>query len=96
MSTSSAVPDPVWDWEAGLAQGYLGFEVDPTPNENYTLEGVGQGLPTPETDAGAAAAAKARREALRIRWSGLEDGGDVAPAKTTRSSGSTSSSSSSS
>lgn len=30
-------------------QGFRGTKVDPTPNENYTLRGVGQGLPTPET-----------------------------------------------
>ena len=31
-------------------QGFRGIEVDPTPNEHYTLEGVNKGLPTPETD----------------------------------------------
>lgn len=36
---------------------------DPTPNENYTLSGVGQGLPTPETDE--QAAETARTEALK-------------------------------
>lgn len=30
-------------------QGYRGFNTDPTPNYNYTLKGVGEGLPTPET-----------------------------------------------
>lgn len=39
---------------------------DPTPNENYTLAGVGQGLPTPETDTAAYDAAQvAAREASR-------------------------------
>jgi hypothetical protein len=32
-------------------KGYLGVEVDPTPNEHYTVEGVLAGKPTPETDA---------------------------------------------
>lgn len=32
--------------EAGLR----GVEVDPTPNENYTVDGVTAGKPTPETD----------------------------------------------
>lgn len=32
-------------------QGFRGVEVDPTPNENYTLDGVTSGKPTPETDA---------------------------------------------
>lgn len=32
-------------------QGFRGVEVDPTPNENYTLAGVTSGKPTPETDA---------------------------------------------
>lgn len=38
-------------------QGLVGHEVDPTPNENYTLKGVTSGKPTPETDEKAAAAA---------------------------------------
>ena len=32
--------------EAGLR----GIETDPTPNSNYTVEGVVSGAPTPETD----------------------------------------------
>jgi hypothetical protein len=31
-------------------QGFRGIEVDPTPNENYTLAGQNAGAPTPETD----------------------------------------------
>ncbi len=31
-------------------QGFFGVTTDPTPDENYTLQGVSQGLPTPETD----------------------------------------------
>lgn len=31
-------------------QGFRGVEVDPTPNENYTVAGVTSGAPTPETD----------------------------------------------
>ena len=31
------------------AQGFRGTEVDPTPNENYTVSGVTSGAPTPET-----------------------------------------------
>lgn len=31
-------------------QGFRGVEVDPTPNENYTVQGVTAGKPTPETD----------------------------------------------
>ncbi len=38
-------------------QGFRGVEVDPTPNENYTLKGVTAGKPTPETDEKAAAKA---------------------------------------
>jgi hypothetical protein len=37
------------------AQGFRGTEVDPTPNENYTVKGVTSGAPTPETDADHAA-----------------------------------------
>lgn len=32
-------------------QGFRGVETDSTPNENYSLQGVGKNLPTPETDA---------------------------------------------
>ncbi len=31
-------------------KGYFGEVPDPTPNENYTLQGVASGKPTPETD----------------------------------------------
>lgn len=31
-------------------QGFAGVEVDPTPNENYTMQGVIADAPTPETD----------------------------------------------
>lgn len=40
------------------AQGFRGVEVDPTPNENYTVAGVIEGAPTPETDTDAAKAAR--------------------------------------
>lgn len=36
--------------DAETEQGFRGVEVDPTPNENYTLQGVASGKPTPETD----------------------------------------------
>lgn len=32
-------------------QGFRGVEVDPVPNENYTVAGVLAGAPVPETDA---------------------------------------------
>lgn len=35
---------------AELAQGFRGLEVDPTPNEHYTVGGVLAGKPTPESD----------------------------------------------
>lgn len=35
-------------------QGFYGVEVDVTPNEHYTVDGVLAGKPTPETDAKAA------------------------------------------
>lgn len=44
--------------DAENAQGFRGVEVDPTPNENYTLQGVTSGLPTPETDPEAAEKAR--------------------------------------
>jgi hypothetical protein len=39
-------------------QGFRGARVDPTPLENYTLQGVTSGKPTPETDEDAAEAAR--------------------------------------
>lgn len=39
-------------------QGFRGVRVDPTPLENYTLDGVTSGKPTPETDEKAAEAAR--------------------------------------
>jgi len=41
-------PQEVIDRET--EQGFRGVEVDSTPNENYTLQGVTSGAPTPETD----------------------------------------------
>ncbi|CAM5681475.1 MULTISPECIES: hypothetical protein [Streptomyces] len=39
-------------------RGFYGVETDPTPNEHYTVAGVIQGRPTPETDPEAAEAAR--------------------------------------
>ena len=44
-------------------QGFRGVEVDPTPNENYTVSGVVEGAPTPETDS---ETAKTAREAAGL------------------------------
>lgn len=44
------------------AQGFSGTRTDPTPLENYTVDGVTSGKPTPETDE---AAQKAARDAAR-------------------------------
>lgn len=33
-------------------KGYFGSSPDETPRENYTLQGVTSGKPTPETDRG--------------------------------------------
>jgi hypothetical protein len=40
------------------ARGFRGVEVDPTPNEHYSVAGVTSGMPTPETDDGAAEEAR--------------------------------------
>lgn len=39
-------------------KGYLGVEVDPTPDSHYSVAGVLEGKPTPETDADLAAEAR--------------------------------------
>lgn len=44
--------------DAENEQGFSGTRVDPTPLENYTLDGVTSDKPTPETDEKAAAAAR--------------------------------------
>jgi hypothetical protein len=44
--------------DAETEQGFSGVRVDPTPLENYTLQGVTSGKPTPETDEDAAEAAR--------------------------------------
>lgn len=44
--------------EEAQEAGFFGFEVDPTPDEHYTVAGVTAGKPTPETDEKAAEAAK--------------------------------------
>jgi hypothetical protein len=40
---------PTGTWPAAVAAGYLGVAIDPTPNLNYTVAGVVQPLPTPES-----------------------------------------------
>ena len=47
--------------DAEQEQGFVGVEVDKTPNENYTLAGQAAGKPTPETDAKAAEAVGSRK-----------------------------------
>jgi hypothetical protein len=44
--------------DAEQERGFRGVEVDPTPNENYTVAGVTSGAPTPETDLAAAEEAR--------------------------------------
>jgi hypothetical protein len=43
--------------EEGHESGVWGVETDPTPNHNYTVDGVIAAAPTPETDEEAAIAA---------------------------------------
>lgn len=47
--------------------GLFGVEVDPTPNEHYSVAGVTDGKPTPETDADAHDAAYASRNPHRAK-----------------------------
>lgn len=49
-------------------RGLSGVEIDPTPNENYTVSGVTSGKPTPETDEKAAAKAAEAASAARSRF----------------------------
>jgi hypothetical protein len=52
-------------------QGFRGIEVDPTPNENYTVAGVTSGKPTPETDDAAAEEARKARGDVARRAAGV-------------------------
>ncbi len=45
--------------EKETEQGFRGVEVDTTPNENYTVEGVVAGKPVPEAEADPVAARRA-------------------------------------
>lgn len=45
------------------AQGFVGVETDPTPNEHYAVQGVTSGKPTPETHPFDDVAREARRAA---------------------------------
>ena len=46
--------------DAEQEQGFRGTKVDPTPNHAYTVAGVTEGEPTPETDPALRAAARSR------------------------------------
>lgn len=39
-------------FDEAVENGYFGTTPDDTPAENYTLRGVGKGLPTPENQRG--------------------------------------------
>lgn len=52
-------------------QGFRGVEVDPTPNENYTVAGVTSGAPTPETDDEAAEQARTAQADAATRAAGV-------------------------
>ena len=55
-------------------QGFYGIEVDPTPNENYTLQGQASGAKTPETDAATRKEAQAHAAEVAEQ---LTDSGEV-------------------
>lgn len=87
---SATVPDPIWDLEDAMAQGFRGFEVDPTPNSAYAMPGAG---PTPETDPATRQTARERLHALAQLFSGRStDDVTTATAKTSSKSSAKSSS----
>ena len=55
------------------AQGFRGVEVDSTPNENYTLQGVTSGAPTPETDEGQAEQVRRDRKDAESKATGVSE-----------------------
>jgi hypothetical protein len=71
-AADSAVADKAADAIAQeTEQGFRGVEVDPTPNEAYTVSGVTSGQPTPETDDDAAAEALKGQKAAEAKASGV-------------------------
>lgn len=52
-------------------QGFRGVEVDSTPNEAYTLQGVTSGMPTPETDEGQAEQARKDQKDVEAKANGV-------------------------
>jgi hypothetical protein len=53
------------------ARGFRGVEVDPTPNENYSVAGVTSGAPTPETDDDAADEARKAQKTVASQAAGV-------------------------
>lgn len=70
VQTASQVQEAV---DAETDQGFRGLEVDPTPNEHYTIAGVTSGAPTPETDEKAAAAARDAQRDVEHRAAGVAE-----------------------
>lgn len=54
-------------------QGFRGVEVDPTPNEAYTVAGQAAGQPTPETDPDAATAARDGQRNAEAKAAGVAE-----------------------
>lgn len=54
-------------------QGFRGIEVDPTPNENYTLAGQNAGAPTPETDEATAEKARQAQKDVQSKATGVAE-----------------------
>lgn len=72
VKADSDVADKVADNLAKeTEQGFRGVEVDPTPNEAYTVQGVTSGAPTPETDDGAAEAARKSQADAQAKATGV-------------------------
>lgn len=59
--------------DAETEQGFRGVEVDPTPNENYTLAGQNAGAPVPETDDATARAATEAQNGVARRANGVAE-----------------------
>lgn len=60
-STDSGEAEVQSTFDEANEKGYFGTTPDPTPNENYTLQGVVAGKPTPESQAAERRAADAGR-----------------------------------
>lgn len=71
VAADTSIADVQAQADADIARGYRGVEVDPTPNEAYSVAGVTSGAPTPETDDDQAEEARRHLRDVQTRAAGV-------------------------